>query len=75
MEQINLVAFKLQLLTSMKIWPVFHASLLYPYIETEIHRPNFTRPLPDTIDDIEEWKVEAIVGERKHYGKKQYLVK
>lgn len=69
-EQINPVAFKLQLPNSMKIRPVFYASLLYPYTETEIHRPNFTRPPPDTVDDTEEWKVEAIVGKRSHYGKK-----
>lgn len=74
-EKINDVAYKLQLPTSMKIWPVFHASLLHPYKETIEHGPNFPMPPPVTTDDTEEWEVEAIINDRRHYGKKQYLVK
>lgn len=72
---VNPLAYKLKLPSSMKIWPVFHASLLHPYKETTFHRPNFTLPLPELIDNEEEWEVEVIIADRKHYGKDQFLVK
>ena len=56
---------------------VFHASLLTPYHETIEHGANYTRPLPDLIEDTEEYEVEAIVNHH-HFGRKQqlqYLVK
>jgi hypothetical protein len=33
-----------------KIHNVFHADLITPYKETELHSPNFTRPPPDLVD-------------------------
>ena len=36
------VAYELALLSQWKIHPVFHASLLTPYVETPVHGPNFT---------------------------------
>jgi hypothetical protein len=56
---------------------VFHVDLLTPYIETDFHGPNYTRPPPDLIDGEEEYKVESILKSRR-YGrghKVQYLVK
>jgi hypothetical protein len=56
---------------------VFHVDLLTPYVETNFHGPNYTRPPPDLIDGEEEYKVKSILKSRR-YGrghKVQYLVK
>jgi hypothetical protein len=56
---------------------MFHVDLLTPYIETDFHGPNYTRPPPDLIDGEEEYEVETILKSRR-YGrgrKVQYLVK
>ena len=45
----NLV-YKLKLPPHWKIHPVFHASLLSPYIETELHGPNPKNPPPEIIE-------------------------
>jgi hypothetical protein len=56
---------------------VFHVDLLTPYIETDFHGPNYTRPPPDLINDEEEYEVEQVLSSRRHgRGRKvQYLVK
>ena len=71
------VTYQLALPPQWKIHDVFHADLLTPYHETELHGPNFTKPPPDLIDGEEEYEVEDILQSRK-YGrgrKVQYLVK
>jgi hypothetical protein len=54
--------------------PTFHASLLTPYIENDVHGENFTRPTPDLIHGEEHWEIERILS---HKGKKnrQYQIK
>jgi len=47
---------KLALPPQMRIHPVFHNSLLKPYIETSAHGPNFAQPPP-----------EIVGGEEGHY--------
>ena len=42
LKAVSLVAFRLDLPVSWTIHPVFHASLLTPYIETNAHGPNYT---------------------------------
>jgi Chromo (CHRromatin Organisation MOdifier) domain len=74
---ISSVASQLSLLMSWNIHPVFHNSLLTPFVETLAHGPNFMRPPPDLIDGEVEYEVEAI---RSHcyFGKNkrlQYLLK
>ena len=74
---ISLVTYHLELLAQWNIHPVFHASLLTPYIETDSHGPNFSQPPPDVIEGENEYEVETI---RKHrrFGrnkKLQYLLK
>src|SRR5580693_4817852 len=74
---ISPVASQLDLPASWNIHPVFHNNLLTPYVETNAHGPNFTRPPPDLIDGEAEYKVEAIRSHR-YFGKNkklQYLLK
>jgi hypothetical protein len=56
---------------------VFHVDLLTPYVKTEFHGPNYTRPPPDLIDREEEYEVESVLKSRCHGRgcKVQYLVK
>ena len=76
-KEIGLGSYHLELPKHMKIHPVFHASLLTPYKETEAHGPNFRRPPPDIIEHKEEFEVQEICGVRQ-FGKQkrwQYLIK
>ena len=62
----------------MRIHPVFHNSLLKPYIETSAHGPNFARPPPEIIGGEEgHYEIEKILQARPTRNKKstQYLVK
>src|SRR6266446_4776238 len=47
------LTYKLKLPETWCIHDTFHATLLMPYVETETHGPNYTRPPPD-IDNEEE---------------------
>src|SRR5258705_214835 len=69
------ITYKLKLPMKWKIYPVFHAALLTPYRETDLHGPNDTRPPPDLIEGEEEYEVEAILAYRKSSNRLQYLVK
>ena len=56
---------------------VFHANLLTPYKEMELHGANFIKPPPDIIDGEEEYEVEELL-EAKARGrghKLHYLIK
>ena len=69
------LSYELKLPTSWKIHPVFHASLLTPYHENEIHGLNFPAPPPDLIDNEEEYEIERIL---KHCGppkNRSYLIR
>jgi hypothetical protein len=62
----------------MRIHPVFHNSLLKPYVETSAHGPNFARPPPEIIEGEEgHYKIEEILQECPTRNRKstQYLVK
>jgi hypothetical protein len=69
--------YKLEIPQQWKIHNVFHANLLTPYKETELHGPNFTRLPPDLINGEEEYKVERILDmKQKGRGRKtHYLIK
>jgi len=57
-----------------RIHPVFHASLLTPYIETTAHGPNYTNPPPVVTQegepDNEEYEVEAILDAHQTRNKR-----
>src|SRR6266851_7122962 len=69
------VVYRLRLPPQWNIHPIFHASLLTPYVETKEHGENFTRPPPDMIKGEAEYKVEAIRAHRYQRRKLQYLIK
>ena len=52
--------YQLTLPTTWQIHPMFHASLLSPYVGTDAHGPNYSRPLPDLIGGEEFYEVEQI---------------
>ncbi|THH01894.1 hypothetical protein EW145_g6836 [Phellinidium pouzarii] len=58
-----------------RIHPVFHASLLTPFAETDSHGPSFTQPPPDLIDGHEEFEIEAIVSHSGNGKRRKYLIK
>jgi hypothetical protein len=71
------ITYQLTLPPTWKIHDVFHVDLLTPYIKTDFHSPNYTRPPPDLINEEEEYEVEQVLSSR-HHGrghKVQYLVK
>ena len=76
-KQINPVTYQLILPATWQIHPVFHASLLSPYVETDAHGPNYSRPPPDLIGGEEFYEVEQIRGHRRHGHSRmlQYLIK
>jgi len=69
------VIYRLKLPDQWWIHPIFHASILSPYLETETHGPNFPQPPPDLIEGEEEYKVEAIIAHGKQGKGHQYLMK
>ena len=60
-EVLGPVTYQLTLLTQWKIHDVFHACLLSPFKETELHGTNETRPPPNLVQGNEEFKIEAIL--------------
>jgi len=74
LEVISLVNYRLQLPAKWKLYDTFHASLLTPYKENDVHGLNYMRPPPDLIDGEEEWEIERII---RHSGTKncRYQVK
>jgi len=68
---------KLALPLQMRIHPVFHNSLLKPYIETLAHGPNFARPPPEIVGGEEgHYKIEKILQSQPIRNKRstEYLV-
>jgi hypothetical protein len=71
-KKISDVIFQLELPHQWKIHNVFHASLLTPYVETELHGLNYPEPPPEITKGDPKFKVEQIVGSRR-VGKKKTL--
>ena len=69
-EKMSSVNYKLKLPNKWNIHDTFHAILLSPYKETQVHGPNFTRPPPDLVDGEEEYEVDRILKDRRIRAKK-----
>jgi len=75
LEVVGKQAYRLELpQTYNRIHPVFHVSLLEPYQRHAGEEPSIPPPAI-LLPDGEEWEVEKILDECKHYKKTQYLVK
>jgi len=61
LEVLSPVNYRLRLPEQWNLYDTFHASLLTPYKENEVHGPNYTRPPPDLVDGEEEWEIEHII--------------
>jgi hypothetical protein len=77
LKQFSNAVYQIEIPGQWKIHNVFHANLLTPYKETELHGPNFTQPPPDLIGGKEEFKVEKIldVQQRGQGHKLHFLIK
>jgi hypothetical protein len=73
-KQINDVAFRLELPTSMKVHLVFHVSLLEPYKKSSIPSRSQAAPPPIEINGEEEFEVSEILDSRINRRKLEYLV-
>lgn len=67
------VAYELHFPAEMgSVHPVFHASLLKPFVSSERQQIS---PPPVLVDGEEEYEVEAIIGHRYNRNKLEYLVR
>jgi hypothetical protein len=76
-KRVSDVVFQLELPLQWKIHDVFHASLLTPYVETELHGPNFPEPPLEITEGDPEFEVKQIIGSRRIERKKtlQYKIR
>jgi hypothetical protein len=69
------VTYRLDLPKRWTIHNVFHATLLSPFKETELHGKAFPKPPPDLINGEEEYEVKAILNSRRRGNQMEYLVR
>ena len=74
-EVLGPVTYRLKLPETWKIHNVFHAILLRPYVENEVHGGNFPRPLPELLEGEEVYEVESIIKHRRRGRGYQYYIK
>src|SRR3954470_10517443 len=77
-SKVSPVAYKLALPPDLHIHPVFHVSLLRPYLapDTVAHRsPPIEPPPAISVDDHLEYEVEYILDVRSRYRRREFLVK
>lgn len=76
-EKVSPVAFRLKLPDTMKIHPVFHASLLKPAHGSHPEFPDRNPPQPPLVivDGVEEFEVEKVLAHEKRRRRNFYLVK
>ena len=69
------ITYQLRLPKTWKIHLVFHASLLSPYHENNIHGPNFPALPPDLIEGEEEYEIEKILCHRGSPSSHMFLIR
>jgi Chromo (CHRromatin Organisation MOdifier) domain len=69
------VAVKLSLPSDTKAHPVFHMSMLRPYVPDTTGERTSPPPEPVIVDGFEEYEVEQILAQRRSRNQTQYLVK
>jgi hypothetical protein len=76
-QVISPVVYKLALPHQWTIHPVFHVSLLTPYIKTIEYNENYSRPPRNLMGEEEQYKVKTIRSHQHHRKRKQlqYLIK
>jgi hypothetical protein len=74
-EVLGPVTYQLKLPELWKIYNVFYAILFRPYIENEIHKGNFSRPIPELLDGEEVYEVESIMKHKWQGRGYQYYIK
>ena len=67
-------AVKLQLLTSMRIYPVVNISQIVRYKE-QVEGQKKEKGKPIEVARFEEWEIEKILNKRKMRGVNRYLVR
>ncbi|CAG8812119.1 6242_t:CDS:1, partial [Racocetra persica] len=73
-QKISAVTYRLKLLETLCIHPVFYISLLKPYYPSEF-RDEVRKEHPKiATEDPEKHEVEAILDKRTYYRRLQYLV-
>ena len=68
-------AVRLELPDHMAVHPVFHVSLIEPYVESSLLNREQRPPSPVLVNDEEEYEVEKILDSRRFRGKLQYLIR
>ena len=67
-------AFRLELPPSIRIHPVFHVTLLEPYVGNPFPGRDVPQPPPVIVDGDPEWKVASVLDSKFLRGKLYYLV-
>jgi len=75
LRKISSLNYELELPKTIPIHPVFHISLLEPYMETTIPDRSQPPPPPIEVEGELEYQVERILDARLWRNQKQYLVK
>ena len=75
MKVLSPIVYQLRLPKTWKIHPVFHASLLSPYHENEVHGQNFPAPPTDLVNGEEEYEIEKIICHRRTPSSRSFLIR
>ena len=74
-EKLGELNYRLKLLPTVPVHPVFHVSLLTKHNASEIPGRTPPEPPPVTVEGDEEYEVERILDSRLHRRRLQYLVR
>src|ERR1700722_4907935 len=76
-RKVGLAAYELDMPSAWKGYCIFNQDRLKKYykLKFQSQKDNMAPPKPELIDDVEEYKVEAILAERIQRGVMEYLIK